>query len=81
MQRFLLIVSLMFSLLTAAAAHAAVSGPAQASSTSKQPRDLAQAFMLMSATDKESLKEMGERGRTFLTENFEYKAIARKILI
>ncbi|VVN25075.1 MULTISPECIES: glycosyltransferase family 4 protein [Pseudomonas] len=46
-----------------------------------QPRDLAQAFMLMSATDKESLKEMGERGRTFLTENFEYKAIARKILI
>ncbi|MBA1195982.1 transglycosylase SLT domain-containing protein [Pseudomonas plecoglossicida] len=42
MQRFLLIVSLMFSLLTAAAAHAAVSGPAQASSTSKQPRDLAQ---------------------------------------
>lgn len=46
-----------------------------------QPRDLAQAFILMSVTDKESLKEMGERGRMFLIENFEYKAIARKILI
>lgn len=44
------------------------------------PENLAAAFTSLALCDPETLRAMGERGKTYLAENFEYAAIARKIL-
>lgn len=45
-----------------------------------QPEELAAAFRSLALRDPAALQAMGERGRAYLTANFEYAAIARKIL-
>ncbi|WP_336331866.1 glycosyltransferase family 4 protein [Pseudomonas putida] len=44
------------------------------------PEDLAAAFTSLALCDQGTLQAMGERGKAYLTVNFEYAAIARKIL-
>lgn len=44
------------------------------------PQELAAAFTSLSLYDQEALKIMGEKGKNYLVANFEYSAIARKIL-
>lgn len=46
-----------------------------------RPQDLAAAFATLALYDQDTLQAMGARGRAYLTDNFEYAAIARKILV
>lgn len=45
-----------------------------------RPEQLASAFEKMVSLDEDCRKEMGKRGRAYLQENFEYSAIARRIV-
>ncbi|MFB1632410.1 MULTISPECIES: glycosyltransferase family 4 protein [unclassified Pseudomonas] len=46
-----------------------------------RPKDLAVAFMSLATLERGELSQMGDRGRSYLDENFEYSVIAKKILL
>lgn len=48
--------------------------------TPDRPEELAAAFSSLALRDQPTLQAMGERGKAYLMANFEYAAIARKIL-